>query len=195
MYQCHICSKSFLSHRGLNGHKRIHNEVNGRLSRGSSKPSYYRYRVFTCVQCGSESKCQISAANIFCSSKCSSQHRWETVDRPRVIAGNGRKVVIRRYLIEQNGYHCARCGIDEWHGNTIILEVDHVDGNSDNNDITNLRLLCPNCHSQTETSKDRTKKNTKRNRYFQQYHKTKNDGASDRGRTGDIFNHNEAFCH
>ena len=55
---------------------------------------------------------------------------------------------------------CAVCGINQWNGKSINLELDHVDGNRRNHLLANLRLLCPNCHSQTDTyrSKNRSKK-------------------------------------
>lgn len=47
---------------------------------------------------------------------------------------------------------CSECGLEnEWNGKTIYLHMDHVNGHSDDNRIDNLRILCPNCHSQTET--------------------------------------------
>lgn len=45
---------------------------------------------------------------------------------------------------------CEECGLSEWRGKEIKLQLHHVDGNHFNNDITNLKILCPNCHSQTE---------------------------------------------
>jgi predicted HNH restriction endonuclease len=45
------------------------------------------------------------------------------------------------------------CGLSEWMDKRIPLEIDHIDGNSDNNVEQNLRLICPNCHAQTETYK------------------------------------------
>ncbi|MBZ0285472.1 MAG: HNH endonuclease [Anaerolineae bacterium] len=60
-----------------------------------------------------------------------------------------RKVIVIRLL----GYQCGICGISEWMEAPIRLELDHIDGNADNNNLDNLRVLCPNCHSQTDTYK------------------------------------------
>lgn len=46
---------------------------------------------------------------------------------------------------------CEICGITEWNGKEINCQLDHVDGNKNNNELSNLRIICPNCHSQTET--------------------------------------------
>lgn len=46
---------------------------------------------------------------------------------------------------------CEDCGITDWRGKKLVLQLDHRDGNSFNHELTNLRLLCPNCHSQTAT--------------------------------------------
>jgi hypothetical protein len=46
---------------------------------------------------------------------------------------------------------CEICGIQEWNGLPINCELDHIDGNSRNHNLENLRIVCPNCHSQTET--------------------------------------------
>ncbi|GAA1809788.1 hypothetical protein GCM10009749_17860 [Agromyces neolithicus] len=51
---------------------------------------------------------------------------------------------------------CVACGLGpEWNGKPLTLELDHVDGDRLNNELANLRLLCPNCHAQTETSNRR----------------------------------------
>lgn len=46
---------------------------------------------------------------------------------------------------------CSECGIEKWNGKDISLHLDHINGINDDNRISNLRLLCPNCHSQTPT--------------------------------------------
>lgn len=46
---------------------------------------------------------------------------------------------------------CEMCGLDSWNGQPISLELHHVDGNRDNNQLENLMILCPNCHAQTPT--------------------------------------------
>jgi 5-methylcytosine-specific restriction endonuclease McrA len=58
---------------------------------------------------------------------------------------------IKKVLIERYGYSCMKCGISEWMNEPISLQLDHVNGLSNNNLPDNVRLLCPNCHSQTPT--------------------------------------------
>lgn len=49
-------------------------------------------------------------------------------------------------------YECECCGNKgEWNGKPLVLQLDHKDGNHNNHSIENLRFLCPNCHSQTNT--------------------------------------------
>ena len=56
----------------------------------------------------------------------------------------------KRVLEEQNGI-CLHCGLNKWNDKLLTLEIDHVDGDGQNEVRENLRYLCPNCHSQTPT--------------------------------------------
>ena len=53
---------------------------------------------------------------------------------------------------------CSVCGLHDWLGKPIALELDHVNGNQRDSRLENLRLLCPNCHSQTPTFRGRNKR-------------------------------------
>ena len=62
---------------------------------------------------------------------------------------------LRRHLIEKRGYKCEVCERDRWFTEPIPLDLDHIDGNSSNHKLDNLRLLCLNCHGLTSTYKAR----------------------------------------
>ena len=67
---------------------------------------------------------------------------------PYKSTGRLKKRLINDGLLE---YKCDECGLDEWLGKEIVLQLDHINGINDDNRLENLRLLCPNCHSQTDT--------------------------------------------
>lgn len=48
-------------------------------------------------------------------------------------------------------YQCDCCGISEWQGKELVLQLDHINGDNHDNRLENLHWLCPNCHSQTDT--------------------------------------------
>ena len=53
---------------------------------------------------------------------------------------------------------CEICRISNWNGIELSMQLDHIDGNSHNHLLNNLRMICPNCHSQTETYCGKNKK-------------------------------------
>lgn len=63
--------------------------------------------------------------------------------------------IVREGLMQ---YKCVECGLgDQWNGKPITLQLDHINGISDDHRLTNLRFLCPNCHSQTTSFAGRNK--------------------------------------
>lgn len=117
-------------------------------------------KKYNCLNCGIE--CNYShhnKANKFCSNDCQQKLRRQN-SFTRLLEGNIKdRGTIRSTLIYQFGKKCYECGLTEWRGHPIPLEVDHIDGNAGNNDYNNLRLVCPNCHGITPTWKGRNKGN------------------------------------
>lgn len=85
-------------------------------------------------------------------------------------SGTGIKHFIRNYLLDKYNYKCQLCGWGEENPYThrIPLEIHHKDGNYKNNSESNLQVLCPNCHSLTDTYKgsNRDSKRDDRNKYI-----------------------------
>lgn len=65
----------------------------------------------------------------------------------------------RRRVLEEQNLKCANCGAGEWLGVSLTLEIDHIDGNNQNDSRQNLRGVCPNCHSLTKNWRGRNRKN------------------------------------
>lgn len=132
-------------------------------------------QLFHCKQCSVAFKFKQASKNLFCSLQCFADYQWYTVSVPKIVAGQGGNV--KRYLVETYGNVCSECGqLPTWNSKPLVLQLDHIDGDSDNNHLSNLRLLCPNCHTQTETfgnagKGNRYKKASKRNKYLQEYKK------------------------
>jgi predicted nucleic acid-binding Zn ribbon protein len=96
----------------------------------------------------------------YCSSKCQKCFERESTRQDWYVNGNSPGWrYIKSILFEDRGEICEICGISEWNGKSLSLEVDHIDGIHTNNSPDNLRIICPNCHSQTDTYKAKNKGN------------------------------------
>lgn len=84
------------------------------------------------------------------------EHRWQ---EQKLLIERGEadcsERLYKKYLIEVRGECCEVCGWAEVHSTTgkVPIEMHHVDGDSNNNLLENLQLLCPNHHSLTKTYK------------------------------------------
>ena len=104
--------------------------------------------IGTCKNCAKEYKYFDSQqSGHFCSKKCTQDYRVKLI----MESGTAKKGNATTYLKRFAEYKCSCCGINEWNGKKLVLQIEHIDGNPKNNSIDNVTWLCPNCHTQTET--------------------------------------------
>lgn len=104
----------------------------------------------------------------YCSNECQfkAQHNkyikeWKSGNKNGNVGISSRIISahIKKYFLEKFHDRCTKCGWNKKHPNSgkVPLEIDHIDGNAENNLEKNLRLLCPNCHALTSNFKNRNK--------------------------------------
>jgi hypothetical protein len=90
-------------------------------------------------------------------------HNWakETPIEEAFVSGGGLSTSnLKKKILKYNlkPYHCDKCSISLWLDKPLSLHLDHINGCNTDNRLENLRFLCPNCHSQTETYCGKSKK-------------------------------------
>ena len=102
----------------------------------------------TCEICGIKFYKFQSKGKKYCTQKCSGLAARLRIKADFTINGKGNH---KKVLLQERGHKCEKCKNTNWLGIPISLQLEHKDGNHNNNEKTNLELLCPNCHSQTLT--------------------------------------------
>lgn len=90
--------------------------------------------------------------NVYCNARCHKLHIWKS----QIDAGINTARVAKSWLCHVDR-SCQICRNTIWNGQPISLELDHINGDSTNNELSNLRLVCPNCHAQTPTYKGKNR--------------------------------------
>lgn len=103
--------------------------------------------VKKCLCCNAQLEVRLDSATVYCSNSCQQQHRINT----SISSGNYSRATAFSWFKKNSKYECQCCGISSWMGRDLTLQIDHIDGNNKNNLVGNLRYLCANCHTQTET--------------------------------------------
>jgi hypothetical protein len=124
------------------------------INKGTGKKYY-------CLNCGKEIIDSHGNIRKYCSNQCQRDYEYKQwvksykLDNSIAKSTKWGKICrqLRRYIFEKFENKCCYCGWSEInpYTNTLPLEIDHIDGDSNNNSEENLRLLCPNCHSLTST--------------------------------------------
>jgi 5-methylcytosine-specific restriction endonuclease McrA len=131
-----VILKFNLSPNGSGGYRNIKKRI---LDLGIDIPNYNYYG-------NGEARRKVDDTDIFC----------ENSTYPRQS--------LKRRILKDNllKYECVECGnVGEYNGKDLSLHLDHKNGMNDDNRLENLRFLCPNCHSQTETYSGKANKQLK----------------------------------
>jgi len=136
------------------------------IRKNAAKPKVSR----DCDYCGN-GMVNVRSEQKYCCQECSANHKRKIIF-DQIEAGETKlpSTNYRRYLIHKRGNRCESCGWDKVNPITdkCPIELEHIDGNSENNSLDNLKLLCPNCHSLTPTYKNLNKgkgRHSRRKRY------------------------------
>jgi hypothetical protein len=132
-------------------------------------------KMVSCAFCEKEFKYVKGSKTKFCSIACAGNYRISQTNLKIENNIPTDVTTIKRYLINKDS-SCSVCRItNTWNNMPLTLQLDHIDGNSDNNNLRNLRLVCPNCHSQTNNfsgkGRDNELKTAKRNLYFRKLYR------------------------
>ena len=114
-------------------------------SRNTNKEVITRISCKNCKQSFKKKK-----GKFFCSKKCYNENKYKTklelvTKENNFFILTSKSSTVRNFLIKHYGHKCSICNIENWMGEKVPVVMDHIDGNSDNWQFTNLRIICRNC--------------------------------------------------
>ena len=126
-----------------------------------------------CKNCGKD---LINLNSDFCSLECFQEYRHKEsynyfLKHPEKYArANYFPKSFKKDILKEQNNVCAICGVPPiWNGKPLVFVLDHIDGHASHNYRSNLRMICPNCDSQTDTFKSRNKNGE---RSYYRYHRS-----------------------
>ena len=115
---------------------------------------FSKIKTYKCVSCDTETVRKKGRQGKFCSNQCHINYRQKKTFND-IESGNIKgigKRSLKKFIELRDGINCKKCGQEPiWCGEKLTLDMDHIDGDRSHNHPDNLRLLCPNCHTQTHT--------------------------------------------
>jgi len=127
----HTCSAIF-NNRGVRRHGNPKNKI--------------------CDNCGNPI---LNKGKFFCSMNCCLEFKRKKYEEDLILNGKFKDAFKadrpKQYLIGKYGHKCMICGIEKWREQPVPLVFDHIDGNSDNWNVENCRIVCRNCDGQLDT--------------------------------------------
>lgn len=164
--KCQYCHKDFDKH--ISEIKKSPNHYCSRSCAAKINNRLFKKRQKKIKYCKSCQNIIDGQGQIYCSTECQNEFQFNTkiklwqLGKEKGYETNGTvRRFIKKYLFTKRGYKCEECGWNKINTQTnkCPLEIHHKDGNYKNNKEDNLQILCPNCHSLTNTYKNMNRGN------------------------------------
>jgi len=122
-------------------------------------PNWIPFKYRKCKWCWADNKRKNAR---YCSDKCLQEKQDKDTELKLVKNWTTKLDWIKHFLIRKRWHKCETCWITEWNWVPTPIEIHHLNWDSVDNREKNLKLICPNCHSQTDNYKSKNKNSTRK---------------------------------